>query len=122
MLSTSAHQTRHSQVLAGYPHISAGAYECNTYIYSWPNSKLAIFNFLHQSMCECILYALSVMQQVAKKLVFCCCCCFCSVRFVGALSGDCGFVSMVCMCVCFCVHGKKVNGPHEKVLRISLFT
>ena len=50
-------------------------------------------------MCECIVCALSVVQQVAKKLVFFFGC-FCSVRFVGALSGDCGFVSMVCICVC----------------------
>ena len=103
MLSTIAHQTRRSQVLPGYPHISAGAYECNTYVYSWPNSKLAIFNFLHQSMCEYILYALSVVQQVAKKFVFLllllllqCAVCWCTIRGLWI----CKYGVYVCVLLC----------------------
>lgn len=64
-----------------------------------------------QLMYECNVCALSVVQQEVRSLVFCC---FCGVRYVGALAGDCGSVSMMCMWViyvlamCTCAEGKGV--------------
>ena len=83
----------------------------------WPDSKLAIFNFLHQSMCECIVCALSVLRQVAKKLGFLlllqCAVCWCTIRGLWICK-----YGVYCVSICFfCVHGKKVTGPHEKILK-----
>ena len=74
-----------------------------------------------QLMYECNVCVLSVVQQEVRSLVFCC---FCSVRFVGALSGDCGSVSMMCMwvsiCACYVYMCRGESGLKERCLKERL--